>query len=465
LPKYRFQWDALPAGLLRRLANELELPSDDPAGRLRKTFGARPDEEFARIAWPALREAWLARDASTRRSVAIALRARGLGDSTLQLRTSGDQLVYLRSCRNGPGLRRVVLQHLLAAGEEASRPTKPVLSEQPAPSIAPADAQTAIDAGRSAAWPSFTGALAGVLALLEDDQFLIVSPKRHTNYYVQFAAQGPSGMRAETVSNAFLEEWEQLDSIAGNRLATLGWQPPTRPPAPDGSPRQDPDGSPNYFRDWKPPVPYDQVARIAVETLIQILDVSHPGTLCYRAFAEDGSPILLPTLAIRQATTSEDERNIASAPASDMAKVGSELDDALKEFLGAEQVNHDEDGDVPIRFGSAMVFVRLSDEPPLVSVFSPMLWEIPAGTELFEAINEVNGNIRFARAIWDGKSVSLRCEVPARPFAPEQTVNAVAAVGSLADEIGEQLQGRFGGRTYFGAALPPKEDTNPAGYL
>jgi hypothetical protein len=137
----------------------------------------------------------------------------------------------------------------------------------------------------------------------------------------------------------------------------------------------------------------------------------------------------------------------------------------MKQFLDAEEVNRAEDGDIPLRFGSAMVFVRLGDEPPLISVFAPMLWEVRAGAELFEAINGVNGNIRFARAVWDGKAVSLRCEVPAQPFVADHTLNAVAAVGSLADQIGEELQRRFGGRTYFGPALPPKDDPSSAGYL
>jgi hypothetical protein len=292
----------------------------------------------------------------------------------------------------------------------------------------------------------------------------MVSPKRHTSYFVQFAGQGPSGLRAETVGNGFLDESEQLDAVALTRLTAIGWRPPTSSPAPDGAPGGDPDGSPNHYRDWEPPVPYEQVAAMAVDTLVGIFDVSHPGLLCYRAFARGGAQILLPTLAISPAKNTT-QKSVAPTPTEDTSSIRRQLDAALKEFLGAEEIKRDEDGDVPIRFGSAMVYVRLSDEPPRISVFAPMLGDVPGTAQLLESVNEVNGNVCFVRAVWNGRMVSLRCELPARPFVAEHTLNAVAAVGSLADQIGEELQGRFGGRTYFGPALPPAHDFSSAGYL
>ena len=46
-----FSWELLPKPLLRSLKTALEL-TGDPAAALRKEFGARPGDEFVKIAWP-----------------------------------------------------------------------------------------------------------------------------------------------------------------------------------------------------------------------------------------------------------------------------------------------------------------------------------------------------------------------------------------------------------------------------
>lgn len=52
------------------------------------------------------------------------------------------------------------------------------------------------------AWPHFARKFSVALKKLEEDQFLILSIK-HSNQYIQFAAQGSLGMRAETTSNSY----------------------------------------------------------------------------------------------------------------------------------------------------------------------------------------------------------------------------------------------------------------------
>jgi hypothetical protein len=52
------------------------------------------------------------------------------------------------------------------------------------------------------AWPAFEKRLAETLAALEEDQYLVVSAKRGWAY-VQFAAQGSFGLRAECVGNKY----------------------------------------------------------------------------------------------------------------------------------------------------------------------------------------------------------------------------------------------------------------------
>lgn len=52
------------------------------------------------------------------------------------------------------------------------------------------------------AWAQFASELTHALADLDEDEFLILTTKKGW-YYVQFAAQGSFGMRAEATSNGF----------------------------------------------------------------------------------------------------------------------------------------------------------------------------------------------------------------------------------------------------------------------
>ncbi len=156
----------------------------------------------------------------------------------------------------------------------------------------------------SEAWAEFQHNLAAALEDLEEDEFLILTSKAE-HYFVQFAGQGKRGMRAEAVSNAFIEPGARLLDSGRQEFSRLGWNPPTYIPA--ECPAEPADGSPNYYIDAGSPVPYLRLAALAVKTLRQIYCLRHPEGLMYRAFSKDGASIRFPLLKIqRQAATPAD---------------------------------------------------------------------------------------------------------------------------------------------------------------
>ena len=127
MPRYRFSWDNLPPGLLRQLGSDLRLrPPVDQA--LRERYGARPEQDFVRDAWPTLIKAWLETDDESRELVVDELQARGLGKARAPAVSAASQLYYLRSCRNSSALREAVAAIFTAFGESEDFPT-PVPSE------------------------------------------------------------------------------------------------------------------------------------------------------------------------------------------------------------------------------------------------------------------------------------------------------------------------------------------------
>lgn len=148
------------------------------------------------------------------------------------------------------------------------------------------------------AWKHLARELKVALGALEEDEVLILQIKG-TNRFVQFAQQGSYGMRAESTSNYYLPEGEQLDEAADAALKELGWRAPTNLPDDVGGHR--PDGSANYFLDLKRPAPLQALAELAVDTLRQVFGAEHPLDLQYQAFGPANVSIRLPNLGLRRA--------------------------------------------------------------------------------------------------------------------------------------------------------------------
>ena len=177
---------------------------------------------------------------------------------------------------------------------ETARASRPV--KQPAPSI-PVPVPLAQSPSTDKAWLDFGKRLALALADMDDGEHLIVEEKKRT-VYVQFAALGLSGMRAEAVSTAFYHPSVELSQADLDALRALGWNPPTyiqsaSLPAPK-------DGSCNYYRALDYPDSYSAVAELAVRTLRMVYHTPHPRFLQYKAFASAGYQIRFSTLDLER---------------------------------------------------------------------------------------------------------------------------------------------------------------------
>ena len=149
-----------------------------------------------------------------------------------------------------------------------------------------------------AEWTTLAGTLANCLADLEEDEFLIISYKR-ANYFVQFAAQGSFGMRAEASCNSFIEPEASLIDDQYATMAGLGWQRATELVSESGV-SDDPDGSPNFFLAITGPVNHSALGQLAVKTFRTVYGVTHPGDLQYSSFGENGLLIRFPTLGLKR---------------------------------------------------------------------------------------------------------------------------------------------------------------------
>lgn len=298
-------------------------------------------------------------------------------------------------------------------------------------------ALAASDRTRSVAWPPFAERLAGALAALEEDQFLILSVKR-SDRFVQFAAQGHFGMRAETTANRYLTPSERLDARQVAALSAAGWRDPTGDPG-ESTPEQDPDGSPNFFAEFPFPVAFGRVADLAVLTLSEILRIPHPGFLEYEAFDTEGRAILLPALGLKRAVHPAKARTGTPLPERLLA--------AVRKAVGLPGLDFDEDGELVIGYRSIVAVVGLSATPPTVRICAALLSDVAESPALLSRLNHLNARVRHLHFFWHDTVVWAVTDVPAEPFVAAHVQGVLRDFCQLADGIDGQLQAEFGGRT------------------
>jgi len=126
------------------------------------------------------------------------------------------------------------------------------------------------------------------------------------------------------------------------------------------------------------------------------------------------------------------------------------VDAVLKDQLGIAEVYRDDDGDIPIPRGSAVVFIRILDkDSPFLEVFSPLIRGFEVSPDVFEAVNAINMQMPMAKAtvFADSKEIVLSAHVLIDTLSTKELMFTLDMVSNAADHFDTLLQKRFGGTT------------------
>lgn len=247
-------------------------------------------------------------------------------------------------------------------------------------------------------------------------------------------------IHAYAVSNATLPPEHRLPRTAVGELVALGWSPPGVVTGPADR--------------FGLRLPVDQAGRVAAivsRTLREVYGTPHPAFLLYTTRFPDGSPVEPPALGSARPVPGAGGPNLPNRV--DLAKLP--LREKVAVVIAAmlktspENLPVDRDGDIGIRSGSAMVFVRVRDNPPLVDVFSPVLTDINANEKLYVRLSELTHRMPIGRLYCNAKTVWASVPVFGRDFQPTHLMLAVQVMTGLADELDDRLHGEFGGRRFF----------------
>lgn len=311
------------------------------------------------------------------------------------------------------------------------------------------------------AWREFARALAEALSGLPAGAHLDVtldptaSGTHDASYSVTVTVGEDGRLAARAVGNASLPEGYQMNRSAIADMVALGWSPPGVEP-----------DSGEQFGISATVAEAEQLAMILARTLRDIYGAPHPAFLVYLAYDAGQEPLPVEPLGTARAAGGLAELTATAAIQSQ--EEDGELPDAallreqVRTVIAAmqqttpEQLIADADGDIGIRAGTAMVFVKVRDNPPLVDVFSPILTDIKPSEQLYGKLSELTNRMPVGRLYCANDTVWASVPVFGRSFQPSHLVLAVQVMTGLADELDDRLQGEFGGRRFFA------EDDSPS---
>jgi hypothetical protein len=214
-----------------------------------------------------------------------------------------------------------------------------------------------------------------------------------------------------------------------------------------------------------------QLATVVSRTLRDVYGAPHPAFLVYLVHDEEDEPIdTTPLGTARHEPSIESELSLddedLEAALANVTEDAVPLEERVRTVVAAmskttvDQLQVDADGDVGIRAGSAMVFVRVRDNPPLVDVFSPILTEVEPTEQLYVKLSELTNRMPIGRLYCAQDTVWASIPVFGRNFQAVHLMLAVQVMTGLADELDDRLHGEFGGKRFFGEGDKPPQPKN-----
>lgn len=280
------------------------------------------------------------------------------------------------------------------------------------------------------AWDEFSRRLDEVLSVMDATADLNISvastAEDAPHAGIRFSMVAPEQIGAYVAGSAAGQATPEEEQ----QLRALGWSEPA-----DGEP---------FFHTLTNQEASAELARLATDTLADVFGVLHPIFLEPDQLAEilKGESTWTP-LAPRP--LSKDETPVRTASQAELDQL---VDEILRREFGHPTLRN-EQGDVAIRVGSTMVFLRSTSDAAELLLFAPLVHDVAGRSRACEVLNDLNVESRFGRFSLHRDRVFVQLSVPSQPFVPAHLQQALRAVSQIADGIDDELAARLGGRTTF----------------
>jgi hypothetical protein len=307
-----------------------------------------------------------------------------------------------------------------------------------------------LDRSTAQAWAEFQIRLSEVISMIDDTADLTIGTESEGNGpppFVRLSSPRRGVIRCEAASNAALGDDFQLSAELLARMERQGWQPPTADGV-ESSAGQLAQPTTNFWIEL-PQIESDHISELAVSALRDVYGVQHPVFLAPDQLAE----VLQPTPPLIEGGPSVEVPQPEGADFTptmprDQQHLNDLVDAELAEMYGHRPIR-DAEGDVAIRVGSTMLFLRTSSDGQEVVVFAAVVHDVAGRSRAAEVLNDLNVEARWVKFQLIRDRVFVTISVLSRPFVPAHLHQAVRILSNVADGIDNELAAKLNGRTTF----------------
>jgi hypothetical protein len=307
-----------------------------------------------------------------------------------------------------------------------------------------------LDRSTAQAWAEFQGRLSEVISLIDDTADLTIRTTSGGNGpppFLTLSSPRIGMIRCEAASNAVLGVDFQLSAEQLTTMEQLGWQPPTVG-GEEGSTAASTQPTANFWIEL-PQAASDRMSELAVSALRDIYGVQHPVFLAPDQLAEALQPAQAPIEPESSITSEPSERpNLEATMPRNQQHLNDLVDAELAEIYGYPPMR-DAEGDVAIRVGSTMLFLRTSRDGQEVVLFAPVVHDVAGRSRATEVLNDLNVEARWVKFQLVKDRVFVTISVLSQPFVPTHLRQAVRILSDVADGIDNELAAKLHGRTTF----------------
>ena len=198
-----------------------------------------------------------------------------------------------------------------------------------------------------------------------------------------------------------------------------------------------------------PQVESDRISELTVSALRDVYGVQHPIFLAPDQLAEVLQPTPPPIEGGASIRVLEWSGPTSCRPCPVTSSISTSLVDAeLAEMYGHQPIR-DAEGDVAIRVGSTMLFLRTSQDGQEVVIFAAVVHDVAGRSRAAEVLNDLNVEARWVKFQLIRDRVFVTISVLSRPFVPAHLHQAVRILSEVADGIDDELAAKLNGRTTF----------------
>lgn len=290
------------------------------------------------------------------------------------------------------------------------------------------------DATQLGAWEDFTTRLDEVLSVMDSSADLTISVASE----ISGTAGDRPGIRFSMTSPGEITAYVKgpdggaPTESQGEALHRLAWEQPN--------------GDEPRFHTVVDQENSAPLALLATETLAVVFGVLHPIFLEPDQLAEilQGKTDWVP---LNPKPLTKDQASVMPANQVDLDNL---VDYELAKAFGHPPLRN-EQGDVALRVGSTMVFLRTTPDAAELVLFSPLVHDVTGRSRACEVLNDLNVEARYGRFALHRDRVFVQISVPAKPLVPAHLHQALVHLSQIADGIDDALAAKLGGRTTFSA--------------